>query len=267
MSQNTYTEKDIAVGDLTIDRRVQRSGYDRAKVERMVKEFNQDALGVVTVSHRKDLSYVIIDGQHRWETVRRVTDNQGTLRCRVFEGLTIEEEAQMFLDLNHTTAPRLIDKFKVRITRQDPAAVEIAGIIGAYGWTVSHVPANGNINAVGVLERIYKLSVKNEVEPNLVHSTILVITRAWGNDRSGAQAVIFEGIGRLLDEYRDRVDLDILIQRMKEFKGGPLTLHAEAGQLAAIRKGKVSMAVAELLVEAYNKGRRTNVLAPWRKRS
>lgn len=267
MSDNVYTEKDLLVNELVMDRRVQRSGLDRVKVEVMVREWNPAAQGVVTVSHRKDLSYVIIDGQHRWEAVRRLTDNAGTVLCHIFEGLTLVEEARMFLDLNRTTAPRLIDKFKVRLTEEDPAAVEISAILGSYGWVVSAIPANGNINAVGVLERIYKLSLKGEVEPNLIQSTILVITRAWGNDRAGTQAVIFEGVARLIEEYRDKADLDVLIDKMKTYQGGPLTLHAEATQLAAIRKGKVSMAVAEILVEAYNKGRRTNVLAPWRKRS
>lgn len=267
MSENTYTEKDLPVGELTVDRRVQRIGFDTAKVERMYKKWNPAAVGVVTVSRRKDLSTVIVDGMHRVEVIRRRTDNAGTVPCRIFEGLTLQEEAQMFLDLNQTTAVRVIDKFKVRITGEDPVAVDIANILGSYGWIVSPVPANGNVNAVQTVERLYQLSVKKEIDPNLVQSTILVITRAWGNERAGAQAVIFEGIGRLIEEYRDRVDLDVLIDRLKMYKGGPLTLHSEASQLAALRQGKVSMAVAELLVEAYNKGRRVNVLAPWRKRS
>lgn len=267
MSENTYTEKDLGVNELQVDRRVQRSGLDRNKVERMVRDWNPAAIGVVTVSHRKDRSYVIVDGQHRWETVRQLTDNTGVVPCRIFEGLTLQEEAQMFLDLNATNQVRLIDKFKVRLTREDPVATDIAGILGAYGWTVSPVPANGNINAVGMLERVYKLSEKSGCEPNLVHSTILVLTRAWGNDRNGTQSVIFEGVARFLEEYRDRVDLDALIEKLKNVQGGPMTFHAEAAQLAALRHAKVSMAVAEKLVDLYNKGRRTNVLSPWRKRS
>ena len=273
MSENTYTEKELGVNELEIDRRVQRSGLDRAKVERMLRDWNPAAIGVITVSHRTTGAkgdpgtFVIVDGQHRWETKRRLTDNAGTIPCRIFEGLTVQEEAQMFLDLNATNQVRLIDKFKVRLTREDPAAVEISGILSAYGWVVSPVPANGHINAVGVLERVYRLSVKEDHEPNLVQSTILVLTRAWGNNRLGAQAVIFEGVARLIAEHRDRVDLDLLINKMKEIQGGPLTFHAEATQLAALRHGKVSMAVAEKLVELYNKGRRVKTLPPWNKRS
>ncbi len=273
MTPNTYTEKELAVGELELDRRVQRSGLDRNKVEKMMREWNPAAIGLITVSHRTTGAkgdpgtFIVVDGQHRWEVVRRLTDNAGTIPCRIFEGLTLQQEAQMFLDLNQTNQVRLIDKFKVRLTREDPAALEISGILNAYGWTVSPVPANGNINAVGVLERIYRLSVTEEHEPNLVHSTILVITRAWGNNRYGAQAVIFEGVARLIAEYRDRIDLDILINKMKDIQGGPATFHAEATQLAALRHGRVSMAVAEKLVELYNKGRRVKTLAPWMKRS
>lgn len=267
MSADAYTEKMLPVSELEIDRRIQRDGINMAKVEHIKRHWNPAAAGFLTVSHRKDRSYVILDGQHRWEAWRQLSDNTGTFACRVFERLTLVEEAQMFLDLNYTTQPRLIEKFRVRLEAEDPVAVGIDKILRSYEWKVSHIPSNGHVNAVAALERLYQLSEKRELEPNLVQQLILVITRAWGHDRYGVQAMLLEGIGRLLSEHGSKVDFDILISRLREIDGGPQTLHTDASQYARLRKGKVSMAVAELVTNAYNKGRRVNVLPEWRQRS
>jgi hypothetical protein len=268
-----FQEMDIAVSDLELDRRVQRQGLNMNKVKRMVKKYNLGALGVLTVSYRADRSYVVIDGQHRVEATRIFTSNTGILKCHVFgldgDHLTLAEEAQMFLDLNDTTKPPNIDKFMVRQNTDGPDgdnAKDLAQIVGVYGFKISRVVANGNINAVTVMEKLYELSQKLGAEPNLVQATMIVVSRSWGNDRYGLQGAILEGIGRMFAEYGSRIDLDRLIEAMKNYKGGPQGLVSEAGGLAALRKGKVAMAVAELLTEAYNHGRRTKQLEAWRAR-
>jgi len=264
-------EEDLQVGDLEIDRQVQRQGLNSAKVERMVKSWNPNAQGKITVSYRHPTrTYVVVDGQHRVEAIRRLTDNAGTVPCIVFKGLTLAQEAQMFLDLNHTTVPPKIDKFKVQQKtegEEGDSARSIVELVGAYGWTVSRTAANGHVNAVSVLERLYALSNKIEADPNLIQVTMLVITRAWGNDRFGVQAPILEGIGRMFAEYGSLLETDRLITVLKEYKGGPQTLTSEASQVSALRKGKVSMGVADILVNSYNKGRRSKTLAPWTRRA
>lgn len=259
----------VPVSDLEIDRRVQRQGLNLNKVKAIVKKYNKGALGIITVSFRKDKSYVVIDGMHRTEATRIKSSNTGELLCHVFKDLTLAQEAQMFLDLNHTSKVPVIDSFKVLLNTdgaEGDVAREIQEIVGAYGFQISRVPANGNINAVNVVERIYALSKKLDAEPSLLQATILVIARSWGNDRHGTQGAIIEGIGRMFAEYGARIDLDRLEEAMKTYAGGPQSLIGEAVALAALRKGKVSMGVAELLVEAYNKGRRTKTLEAWRAR-
>lgn len=260
----------IPVGELEMDRRVQRQGLNMSKVRHIVKHYNEQAIGMVTVSWRSNDAKIIVDGQHRWEAKRIVTDNLGSMKADVWHGLTLAQEAQMFLDLNETTQPPVIDKFRVRLNTDGESgdiARDIQELVGAYGWTVSRVPANGNINCIRVVERLYALSKKLEAQPNLVQAAVLVITRAWGNDRHGTQGAFIEGIGRMFAEYGSQLDIDHLINVVKTQEGGPQSLLGKAQQLAAIRKSKVSMAVAELLVGDYNKGRRSRVLTVWRARA
>jgi hypothetical protein len=260
----------IPVSRLEIDRRVQRHGLNKTKVTRMVKNWNPDAVGVIHVSRRKDRSEIILDGQHRHEACRIKTDNQGEMECHVYEGLTLAEEAQMFLDLNDTTQPPIIDKFKVLLhtdSEEGDDARNVSELLGAYGWTISNVAAPGHVNCVKIVQRMYELSKKIGAEPNLIQATILTISRAWGNDRLGVQGPVFEGIARMYARDGSKIDHDHLIDVLKLYRGGPMSLISEAQQLAAIRKGKVAMAVAEVLVEAYNKGRRTKTLDVWQARS
>lgn len=265
-----YTLEDIPVGDLEVDRRVQRTGLEMRKIEKMKTEWNENAEGFYTVSRRKSGQLVILDGAHRWTAKKELTDNLGTAPCRILEGLSLAEEAEIFLALNNTTQPLPIDKFKVRVVKGDPVAEKIDEIVKSYGWVITRAPGDHHIRAVAALEKIYRRSEAADQDPNALTLTMLAVTRAWGNQHAAASAVIVEGMGRLFIEYSSKIVMDTLTTRLNEYKGGPATLHAKATELAAMRQGKVSMAVAELVVEAYNKGKRIDsptALPTWNKRA
>jgi hypothetical protein len=265
-----FTEKFIKVSDLEVDPRVQRSGLNRAKINWMLKHWNDGAVGVIHVSLRKSRALIILDGWHRVETARIRTDGAGELWCRVFANLTLPQESQMFLDLNRTSQPLLIDKFNVLLNGDGPeafAAQEVARIVGEYGWKVARTPAGGNINCIGVLQKLYALSMKNERDPNLVQLTIMAITTAWGTrDRAGVEGSLVEGIGAIYEEHGSNLDHGRFVQILTLTEGGPNGLLSRATNMARVRKVKRSMAVADLLMEEYNKGLKTRSLGAWRKR-
>lgn len=269
--ESTYTVERLKVADLLVDKRVQRDEFQAKKVDKIVANFNPDALGVIHVSRRTDGDYVI-DGWHRKEAVYRVTDAAGDMVCHVYTGLTLAEEAQMFLDLNEGNQPSPLEKHKVRVQTGDTQALRIEKAVHAYGWAVSPIPAGGHVNAVRKLYQLDELSEKAEggpLDPSLLQLTFLTITRAWGNDRHGSQAVILEGIARLYLEHGSKIDLDHLVDRLKNHKGGARKLHQEATQFTMVTGGRVAMAVAYLITEAYNRGKKNDAksaLPAWRKR-
>jgi hypothetical protein len=271
--EHTYTVEELKVADLLVDKRVQRDELQPKKVDFIVSHFNPDALGVIHVSRRKDGGDYIIDGWHRKEAVYRVSEAKGTIVSHVYAGLTLAQEAQMFLDLNYGNQPSPLEIHKVRVQTGDKQALRIEGAIHAYGWAVSRIPANGHVNAIKKLYTLDDLSEKAEGgprDPSLLQLTFLVISRAWNNDRYASQSVLLEGIARMFDEYGSKVDVDHLVDRLKNYKGGPRKLHLEARQFANTTGQKVSMSVAWLIVEAYNKGKKNDspsALPTWRKRS
>jgi uncharacterized protein DUF6551 len=261
-----FVEEEIQTRDLEVDPRIQRDALNYKKVERIVRNFNPAALQIVTVSRRNAVTHVILDGWHRWQAVKELTDNQGTILCHVYEKLTSAEEAQLFLDLNYANQPTLLEKFRARIVAEDPIAMGISDLVHSYGWTVSAAPTNGNIQAVGALERIYNRSVAADADPNYLQMTLLIITRAWGSDRFGAQAVLLEGLSSFYSVHQDQIDLDRLINKLQLYPNGPQGLHSDATQLSSVRRGQVAMSVAELVTDDYNKGKTSKRLPVWKKR-
>lgn len=259
-----FTEEWIAVKDMDVDPSIQRFGLDLKKVSRMVKNFNEAALGVVVVSRRDPVTQIILDGWHRHQTVKEVTENGGKMLAHVFEGLTRAQEAQLFLDLNAGNQPSLLEKFKARLIAEDPVAVGIDEITRSYTWTVG--PNHGDISCIGALERIYLRSEAAEYEPNLLQVALLVVTRAWGREYGGVQAPILEGIASLYAVHTSILDLDRLVTKLQAYPGGPVGLQSDARTLASVRRGKLSMSVAELVTDEYNKGKTSKALPPWRKR-
>lgn len=255
--------KQLPVSILAVDRRVQRSSLDPRRAAKIAAELNRDALGVITVSRRIDGQHVIVDGQHRVEGLRIAGQGAGTVLCRVFTGLTLAEEAEMFRLLNNTAKVQYLDLFRVRVIEGDPVAVASAEIIERHGWKVS---LNGGhdryFNAVQAFERIYTRS--RDKKPNAAEQALVTITTAWGHIGSAVDGRIFEGVGLLYLRYGAAVDTGEFVARLAKFPGGPGALLGKARGLRELIGGQVSHAVAEICVEFYNQRRKTRALPPWR---
>lgn len=141
--------------EFSIDLKVQRAlNEDRAQA--MAEDFQPHALGIITASKRADGHTYCLDGGHRISASRKANYN-GLLATRLFTNLTLKEEAELFLSLNSSRAVQAIDRFKVRVTMEDPAAVSINKVLRAYGLHVdwANNSSLGVISAIGTLEKVY----------------------------------------------------------------------------------------------------------------
>jgi uncharacterized protein DUF6551 len=251
-----YTDQTVSVNDLTIDPEVQRWSFNPRKVEQIVKNFKPEVLDLVTVSRRNAATLIVIDGWHRWEAVRRLTDSTGTLECRVFEGLSKAEEAQMFMDLNPGNQPTALDRYRMRLVIGDATVVSIDKAVHAYGWTVHPIPGQAHLQCVKALERIQVLSDREESNANLLEDVMLVTTRVFGHSREAGTATLLEGIGHFLADSRKlkQFDLDRLVQQLKEYPGQAFGLIGDAQTVARMTKMRPTMAIADQLTKQYNKG-------------
>lgn len=255
--------KMLPAAKLEVDPKLQRGKLDERKVARIRDGYNADALGIVTVSHRNAVTNIILDGWHRQRATVEKFSGGGELLCRVFTGLTSQEEAVLFLLLNSGNQPNLLDKFRINLVAEDPTATAIDNIIKEFGLAVGVVNRSGNIQCVGALRKVYTMSIKGEYDPNLLDLALRAITNAWGKDNQGTQAVMVEGIALFLAKYGAKLDYQRVISRLREYPGGPGGLHNKARANAASRGMRMPHSVADLVTDHYNRGLGSRKLPVW----
>lgn len=253
----------VDVSKLEIDPKMQRDHLDQRKIDRIKREYNSDALGIITASWRNAAETVILDGGHRWRATVEVTEGQGKLLTRVFKGLSRQEEAVLFLLLNSGNQPNLLDKFRINLVAEDEIAVGIDNIVKQFGLGIGPAGVDNQVQCVGALRRVYMMSLKGEYDPNLLDMSIRAITNAWGRDSQGLQAVMIEGIALFLAKNAANVDFVRTWERLKVFPGGPMGLHAKARANAANRGMRMPHSVADLVTDIYNKGLNSRKMPVW----
>lgn len=249
--------RQLPVAGLIVDPNVQRS-LDRGRVAKIAEDLDLSAVGVITVSHRGNGSYHVIDGQHRVEALRLAGGDGEKISCRIFDGLTIEDEARLFRLLNNTAKLQALDKFRVRVVEGEPVATAITQILAKHGWKIYPALGDGHFSAVVAAERIYNR------DQNAFERTLTTITRAWGHDYAGVDGRIFEGIGLVYARYGSAIDDSQLADRLARRGGGPNRLLGDARGFRDMYRLSVTVGVADIIVELYNARRKTQAVAPWR---
>lgn len=146
----------IKPSDTTVDHRYQRD-FDQRRVDAMTRAYNPNLIGVPVVSKREDGSCVRIDGQHRLATCIAAGHGDVPLLMEVHEGLSLQEEAELFLRLNGgRTAVGAIDKFKAKLVAREPIALEIFAILKRLGCKITRSPSRGGVMAVNAVEAAHR---------------------------------------------------------------------------------------------------------------
>ncbi len=257
----------IPLRELFVDPVVQRA-LNQGWASQIAKEFDPDHMGVVTVSERADGRYAVIDGQHRIAAVRQLFDDDTQkIECKVHRGLTTEEEAAMFVGLNNFKRPSGVQLFLKNVIAGDPEAVEINDIVKRQGFRVNGAATDGNITCVGALQSIYHGfgGHKAPANPTLLTQTMIVVKNAWGISKDGANGSVVEGVALLIAARAKMLDYADLSHRLATFPGGPSGLLGRARGVAAVSGGRIPLAVADVIVDIYNKGRRICKLDPLRR--
>jgi hypothetical protein len=255
MSKPSHRIERIRLGDITIDQRVQRV-LDHTRVASIAATFDWAAFGVPTLSRRLDGVLVIVDGMHRIEAARANGHVDVSPQMKVHNGLSLEEEAALFLLLNNTRKPSPVDLFRIGVISGDKDLIEMNTLIESAGLEVANAGRKA-FRAVTAMRRIYS------AEPIAAARALDVCVSAWGVSSDSVQGSIFEGMGLFFLRYGDGANLDELAHRLSQYPGGALALLGAARGLGRIRSVSIPNAVGDITLSEYNKGRRTRMLPPW----
>lgn len=252
--QNSLVE--LHAKEFSIDLKVQRM-LNEARAQAMADELQPYALGLITASQREDGHIYCLDGGHRISACR-LAKYDGKLATRLFVGLAVQEEATLFLLLNKGRAVQAIDRFKVRITQGDPAAVSINKVLKAYGLHVdwANNQSLGVISAINTLEKVYAgLGIRAEGQyPDLVDKVIRTLTRAYGSDsdRSTYSRAMLEGLGVVIATFGKRIDYDRLVFVLQGKVPRQIVAETRTLRDAKVKGGSLGANAAEVIHRMYN---------------
>lgn len=199
---------ELAASQLRIDPRVQRV-IDPRRVAKIAATWSDDLVGVITVSHRvRPLDaialgdgaeeFVILDGQTRWNALRQVCGADTTtcsLLAEVYTGLTLKEEARIFLGHNDRKGVSPLDNYRLSLMAGEPWAEGIQEIAGRYRWAVAGTgePGVRKFQAIGAAKKIYN----SDGNGKTLDRTFAVIDAAWPGVRDAVCGETLHGIGGL----------------------------------------------------------------------
>ena len=242
--------------EFSMDLKVQRE-VDMNRVEQMAAKFQPHALGIITASKRADGHIYVLDGGHR-TAAARAANYDGLIATRLFTDLTLAEEAELFLTLNRSRPIMPIDRFKVRLTMEEPVAVAINTVLKRYGLHVewANNASLGVISAIATLEKIYYgAGVRDKGEyPDLVDNVIKCLQRAYGAqaDRSTYSKGVLEGVGLFIATLGHKIDWDRLNYVLEGTSPRQFVVQARTLRDAKARGGGLGKAAAEVLHQMYN---------------
>ena len=268
----TIKSKRLKAGDLTVDPRVQRDHLTESKLTKIRENYRRDALGVLQISQRSDGQLIILDGWHRWTVV---TDPQFegpdfVLQCQVHTGLTLEQEAGLFVEFNRQEAANKLDLHKVRVTQKDPVALDIDKAVKDNGWAVGQ--GEKKIRAISALENVYYRGEGYLVGngQTLLSNTLHVLTRAWGHDDLAAvDRNLIKALGQFLflvdtqwvDPAKGReIDFDGLSMSLAKLAMGPKGMLDAARGMAKGAGKRLNTVLLQNFYDLYNKNRRSGRL-------
>jgi hypothetical protein len=231
---------------------------NNARVDKIASEMDLEQFGVPTVSLRDGI-YYIVDGQHRIQAYIKWSGpdwEQQTLQCWVYEGLSADEEAEIFLKLNDILAVNAFSRFRVAVQAQRPIENDIVRVVEKQGLKISKDKVSGSIKAVGTLRRIYLRS-----GPDVLGRTLTIANDAYGD--AGLQTQTMDGLSLFVARYDGTIDDADVVDRLQRARGALGALHTKASVLRERLGQPVAQCVAAAAVEIYNSRRGGTRLPSW----
>jgi hypothetical protein len=201
----------VPLNDLTLMRIDEtEKGYQRplsdARITDLTEHFDAGEAREIYVSKRADGMMAILDGQHTCQVLRNVGIESWP--CRVFIGLTPEEEARRFAEYqNNTRRIPAVVQWNAEVISGKESVVEIDKVLNEFYLRISTIRVRNRDGYRGVggratFEKIYALGGST-----LLRETLQLVTDAWGQGKETYFGRVLSGLGYLL-AYAEGAEFD-----------------------------------------------------------
>ena len=226
---------------------------DHARVDRIVKNFNVNLFNEPKVSKRDDGFYYIFDGDHSVAAHMMKFGKDTPIKCKVFYGLTKEQEMQLFVQKNGISKiPTRIEKLRAMANYNDPEVTDMVESARIAGVTIdfSSEPAANKIIAVDTAYSIFRSIGKS----NFINM-LCIIKTTWFGDAESYKSVILKGFAYLYKHCAEQMSAISNKDMTNALRGWPISKIIER---ANTLQGNADRRYAIAIVERYNRNKRKN---------
>lgn len=183
------------------------------RVERIVKEFNGDIFNEPKVSFR-DGKYWIFDGDHSvaaWK--KKFPDGKTPIYCKVFYGMTWEEECEAFIAQNGISKdPTTNEKLRAAKEAGNSDVIDMVRRAELLGYIVDFCPykAINRIVGTSTLFKAYKT-----LGPSEYSDMLEVIRGAWGENADAVHNNIIRGMTIVFNKYRGEFKKENMLSALR----------------------------------------------------
>jgi len=229
----------------------QRS-LDQKRISELMHNFDPSEARQIYVSLRETPDgpeYFILDGQHTSFVLRTMGYNRWP--CRVFEGLSVPEEALRFAEYQRNSKP--ISKYIVwgaRVVSGDPVTNQIEAVLDARGLRIGSTKERirENFVAIGISNVLTDAFEKGGAP--LVESVLDVSIEAWGKSKDAFHSRVTAGLVHLLYFANRPIDRERIVAVLKNTTP-KLVVEKAKGETGSAGAG---LKLAGILVKLYNDG-------------
>lgn len=244
----------IRLGDLKPHPRAQRE-FRKHRAEELAATFQLEGMGFIVVSQH-GTHYYIIDGQHRVRALLLIGFSEDdVLQCEVYEGLTDEQDAELFLERNSYLNVAALDKFKTAVLagREDEVAVDAC--VRAQGLAIGY--GDNRIRAVSALMEAYRRTGTEGLG-----KTLRIIRDAYGT--RGFEGPIIIGTALCIQRYNGKLDEPTMIRALSTALGGLNGLLTQAAKTRESLGQSKPQCIAATEIGYYNRATKTRVPGWWK---
>lgn len=256
-----FTIKEVPLTKMRAREGVSQRPFRPAWAQKLAQEFDPNLLGNPVVNHVGEW-YWLLDGQHRvgalklWIAANGDDWQTWTIPCRVYSGLTEQQEARKFDGLNTYKSVDLFSKFQTRLHGGYEEETNVDAIVRLNKLKIARERDSGCVSCVGTLLKVYRRS------DDALNRTLHVAY--WAFSDAGLESDVIDGLGTLVGRYDGQIEDKRLIDALKELHGGVSTLRQRAQRNKQQYGGPTAHCIAAAAVDAYNKTKGKKLPTWWK---
>ena len=242
-----YEYRQLMSNMLFTDTSYQRP-VDASRVDQIVENFDPRVANTLKVSSR-DGRFYVFDGAHTLMALKKIHgDTPFPVECKVFFGLSYEDEANLFAQQNGLSKDVAFGvRLRAMLASKSPEAEDFRMHTANAGLTLSDKPGGASRNTITAVAKAYKLY--KDLGPEQYEQVLKLIVDTWDGAAWSLTSYFLGGVSVFLLEYGDGFNRERFIKRLCGTNYEELRDEAHRQ-----RRSSSDIAHALAFVKMYNRG-------------